>query len=460
MNLPPAVRFKLENICIIGTTPIPYTPDPYTISHVIQIITNEVLAFSTPDGIILPTSHHAQGVLVECFIIPVIADLQAIRKFCGFLSHSANMFCWFCLCTKSEIEQLDFTSWELRDGATVRVQAEEWRNMTATGTREAFSRKTGVRWTPMHSLPYWNPVSHTLLGFMHNWLEGILQHQLRTLWGIGRSKKLDELSQDLGDASEQFSDSDLSESSSELAELEEEEQGFLATESQRQSMFRSTNMDIDDDGNSSSDEFPPPSPQLFFSDNEGSDTETIQDLDYTPEDLPLLFKFSDAQIQEIRNAVQNITLPTWVARLPENLGEESHGKLKAQEYLTLFTVILPLILPELWHGTQEESLALLESFHHLVSATNIIASFTTSNAMADSYTHHYTLYRQSIQQLFPQIRSKPNHHYAGHNGDLLKFWGPLAALSEFPGERINGMMQRVKTSRQKSKCMGDMYSKL
>jgi hypothetical protein len=31
-------------------------------------------------------------------------------------------------------------------------------------------------------------VKHVILGFMHNWLEGILQHHLRTLWGIGRDK--------------------------------------------------------------------------------------------------------------------------------------------------------------------------------------------------------------------------------------------------------------------------------
>ncbi|KAK7058235.1 hypothetical protein R3P38DRAFT_2496785 [Favolaschia claudopus] len=34
-----------------------------------------------------------------------------------------------------------------------------------------------------------------------------------------------------------------------------------------------------------------------------------------------------------------------------------------------------------------------------------------------------------------------------HNEQLLKYWGPLAGLSEFPGERINGMLQKVKTNR-------------
>lgn len=90
---------------------------------------------------------------------------------------------------------------------------------------------------------------------------------------------------------------------------------------------------------------------------------------------------------------------------------------------------------------------MLESFYHLVASTNIIASFTTSNEEAESYTEHYVAYRASIQQLYTDFTSVPNHHYAMHNEFLLKYWGPLAGLSEFPGERINGMLQKIKTNR-------------
>ncbi|KAF8223397.1 hypothetical protein L208DRAFT_1317027 [Tricholoma matsutake] len=48
--------------------------------------------------------------------------------------------------------------------------------------------------------------------------------------------------------------------------------------------------------------------------------------------------------------------PTWIQRPPTNLGEPSHGKLKAQEYLTLFTCIFPLIIPEFWYMTTATNL--------------------------------------------------------------------------------------------------------
>jgi hypothetical protein len=38
----------------------------------------------------------------------------------------------------------------------------------------------------MHNLFGWDPVEHTILGFMHNSLHGHAEHLLRMLWGIGR----------------------------------------------------------------------------------------------------------------------------------------------------------------------------------------------------------------------------------------------------------------------------------
>ena len=35
-----------------------------------------------------------------------------------------------------------------------------------------------------------------------------------------------------------------------------------------------------------------------------------------------------------------------------------------------------------------------------------------------------------------------------HNGAMLKYRGPLPPLSEFLGERINGMLQNVNTNRR------------
>jgi len=156
MQLPLEVWFLLENVDIVGTTPIPNAPDSFTISHIIQYIVNMVQQVS---GSMIATHCHPQDMPVETRIIPVIADLQAIRKFAGFKSHSATI-CWYCLCTISEKERLDWTMWLYRDGNTVWNQADKWHKEKWISEKEALANQTAIRWTPMYDLQYWDPVMH------------------------------------------------------------------------------------------------------------------------------------------------------------------------------------------------------------------------------------------------------------------------------------------------------------
>ncbi|KAJ3912821.1 hypothetical protein F5877DRAFT_93433 [Lentinula edodes] len=325
---------------------------------------------------------HPEGVFVQT---------KAIRKTGGFLSPSANLLCSFCDCTSDDIDNLDVTSWSLHDAA-------EWLSIRTKSGRQDYASTTGVRWTALHRLPHWDPVKHL----------GVLAHQLRTLWGIGlMAEALALLTKD-----EEYTDAELSESADELEELQAEIAQYNVTLSQ---------------------------------DSDHSVTFTP-----TPKATPYLsiFNFSDKQIIYIRGCIKDIMLPTWVDRPPVNLGEVKHGKLKAHDYLTLFTSIFPLIIPHLWWNNDEQSqeYKLFESYIHLTASTNIICSFKTSNSEAEKFSFHYTKYRESTRQLFPECHDLPNHHFAMHNEQLLKYWGPMPALSEFPGEQLNGMLQKVKTN--------------
>ena len=416
-----------------------------TISHVIEPLIDSVLKYATPPAQHLPTFRHPEGVGFQIKVAPLISDVEASHKAGGFMAHAATLFCSFCLCTADQIEDLNLQSWTLRQGAQVREQAQVWLNTTTKSGRKAQAQSTGIRWTPLHRLPYWDPVKHVLLGYMHNWQEGVLKHQLRVLWAIGPQ----EGSQNNGhaiDEDEEWTETDVSESASELDELHRE-----AEEAEASSLHQNISFSSQHSGRSStlSGTPTPDEPHPYAFDMQDEDDEATGDLDYIP-DTTEQFTLTDAQLQAIQNCISNITLPTWVQRPPTNLGEPSHGKLKAHEYLTLFSCIFPLIIPEFWHSETMTNLQHqhLQSFHHLVAATNIISSFKTSNASADEYTGHYIQYRKSIQVLFPHVHSKPNHHYAMHNGALLKYWGPLPPLSEFAGERMNGMLQKIKTNRR------------
>lgn len=55
-------------------------------------------------------------------------------------------------------------------------------------------------------------------------------------------------------------------------------------------------------------------------------------------------------------------------------------------------------------------------------------------------------YNETSIGLFNDTRILPNHHYALHVPDQLRYWGPLMAVSEFSGEHINGLLQKAKTN--------------
>jgi len=417
-----------------------------TISHVIDPVVESTLKYSTAPRSPVPTCREPDGVEVDIKVAPLIADLEGSCKVGGFLSTAATMFCTFCLCTHAQLEELDPARWILRNGRDVRAEAALWLSTVTKSGRQAQARETGVRWSPLHRLPYWDPVKHVVLGFMHNWLEGVLQHHLRVLWCIGLPEEAKKVAVEL-EKDEEWSQADSHESAEELESLQEEanEQANVEAHAMRSSPTLSTGSNV-----TPTQDDPRPNPYAFMDDDNGDDDEmTDSDSDFVPLDSET-FTFSDSELADICDCISNISLPTWVGRPPSNLGNKSHGKLKAHELLSLFSAIFPLIIPEFWcspNATQTQKNH-LECFHHLVSATNITCSFKTSDEEADRYTHHYIEYRKLIPALFPQSHSLPNHHFAMHAGPQMKYWGPNPPISEFSGERMNGMLQNISTNRQ------------
>jgi hypothetical protein len=144
--------------------------------------------------------------------------------------------------------------------------------------------------------------------------------------------------------------------------------------------------------------------------------------------------------------VLQTVIPSWLEQPPTNLGERSHGKLKADQWLQLFIVFLPLILPEIWSASSSQNDSLLQNFHDLVACTNIICAYSITKESADLYHDYYICYLKSSKIIFLKAKMRPNHHFALHNAELMKFWGPLIKLSEFPFEQDNGIMQKINTN--------------
>jgi hypothetical protein len=475
LNLPLEIHFLQENVFLASLIPLSNEATVWGLNHLLPHFVHTIMEFDNP-GQILATWSHPGGVPVAARVYPNIADLLASKKWIGFGSPMSNYYCTYCLSHRNDIDNLDSRSYVPRDSATVKFQAMQWKNSETLEQKKALLTQTGVQYSPIIEIPYFDPVQHTVLGVMHNRLEGDLQHHLRVLWGVGRTEsqqkegaidiagvqKLE--SEDEGE----YLQTDSEEAESELESLRDETAaGSTSIYSVRQpdnrdiTPTRSNDRDATPTGSMEINTTPtrsnfPPLGSLASLAFQAGDWDMLElgedadDLEYIPKSTNL-FEFTAHQLGQIRLCIQNIFLPSWVERPPRNLGEKSHGKLKAHEYFVLFAVIFPLIMPELWITAGEEEKRHLECFCHLVASTNISMSYTTSNSEADKYTEHYVQYCNMIKSLYPSWASRPNHHYGMHIGDLLKFWGPLACLSEFPGERLNGELASIQTNNHFSK---------
>ena len=158
------------------------------------------------------------------------------------------------------------------------------------------------------------------------------------------------------------------------------------------------------------------------------------------------------ELNQIRSDLSDISTPTWVPSIPSNLGNASHGKLKADQWRTLGITHLPLSLTRLWglHDSNDprsqKCKEILDVTISLISAVVLASSRITSPAIATAYLIHMKAYMEGIKKLFPHYRFRANHHMALHLYDYLRRFGPVHGWWTFPFERLIGMLERIPTN--------------
>ena len=94
MNLPRNIRFKRENLIIIGIIPGPH--EPYlTINTFLTSLVSELITLW--GGLPFKTCSK-EIVQIRCALLCVTCDMPAARKVRGFLSFKANLGCSCCYC--------------------------------------------------------------------------------------------------------------------------------------------------------------------------------------------------------------------------------------------------------------------------------------------------------------------------------------------------------------------------
>ncbi|MBW0467884.1 hypothetical protein O181_007599, partial [Austropuccinia psidii MF-1] len=376
LNLPPTMQYKPQFTYLSGLIPAPNQPNTSTINSILKPLVDELRKLD--QTINIQTFQIPNGRNIRIILAALIGEIVATHKVSGFAFHSAQRPCSWCEVIRKDLEKV--TIGKKRNKNDTLGLSVRWFNEKAICQRKILAKKAGVRWSELNLLPYWDPSKDVVLGMMHNWYEGILQHHFWYRWGMNKISKND---------FQTLIGGDLTEESTETSE------------------------------------------------NNESSGSTIQAL-------------TNAVKEEILSLFSQVLVPSGLTRVPKGLGGARNGKLKASKWHSLFSIHLPLTFVDsiVKIETFDEDLiqheCLLNNFSSLVQCTNIISSKRVNEEYCQIFEEEYRNYTETSRRIFSNIKILPNHHYALHIPEQMRWWGPLSGVSEFAGERLVGILQNFK----------------
>lgn len=184
LNLPPSIRYKVENMYLAAIIPGPHEPSLHQINHLLRPLVDDLLV-AWHDGIRLSkTALRPNGRIVRCAVVPLVCDLPAARQMSGFAPCTSQHCCSYCQTMLRDIENLDETTWTRRTRDEHIKIALRWRDAPTDAARSTIYDEYGIRWTELLRLPYWDPTKFTLLDSMHALLLVLIQKHCREVWGM------------------------------------------------------------------------------------------------------------------------------------------------------------------------------------------------------------------------------------------------------------------------------------
>ena len=473
LNLPAQMRFRPENICLVGIIPGPSEPSLHQINHFLRPLVTELLELWQPGVTLQPTGTCSHTRTIRAAIIPLICDLPALRKTAGYAGHSSRNFCSFCLLRKSDINNLS-RPWPTRSRERHMVLALQWRDAQTEAERKALFDRHGIRWSELLRLPYWDPTRYATVDAMHNLFLGEVRHHIRQVWGLGnrpeqsitpravahtpedQGRYLQELVEALQRSSQHETET------SALSAILKLRKGYLITVAQLNNVpIRGAKRKRDYAESLvewvcffATDRF-------LFDICTQAKSHAIDDLQIPPVlgESAAEFHLADTSMKsayciltrevigEIREDIGKTYLPSWLEHPPLNFGSASHGKLKADHWRTVCTVSLVITLTRVWTSASatDKEKRLLDNFLHLVIAVDLASRRSMDTERANLFDSHMLHYLRTLRELFDHTLV-PNHHLSLHLSTCLLNFGPVHGWWAYPFERYNGIIQRFNTN--------------
>lgn len=193
LNLPPDTRYKSEYMFLAGIIPGPHEPPLDTLNHYIRPIVDFFLELWCPGVWFTHTHCHPNGRLIRCAIACLVCDLIAAKKLAGFGPVAHKNFCHVCHCTRNVhgYGHLENHLWRPRTNEETRTSAQAYISSTTRLESEEIFAQTGVRWSELLRLPYFDPTRFVVIDPMHNLFLGVINKHFQDILGIRLDKDPD-----------------------------------------------------------------------------------------------------------------------------------------------------------------------------------------------------------------------------------------------------------------------------
>ncbi|KAF5327761.1 hypothetical protein D9619_004081 [Psilocybe cf. subviscida] len=471
LNLPSNLRYKPENMFLYGVIPGPSEPPLDCLNHYLTALIDELLELWVPGVRYSRTFEYQCGRLIKCALICLVCDLVSAWKTAGFVGVGANHICAFCRCTLEDhgISDTQVGTWVPRTHTEYLSSAERYKNALDQEEQDLILKETGIRWSELLRLPYFDPSRFVVVDAMHNLFLGLMKEHCEILgvrlngvadahialpiplsWQIkSRVSTLSKNEKSSWDRLHKLLESPLNDKLRDPVEFPTIRRKILSTHRSVLNLIFDVLPEI---------VYPtaqPPQRKI----NKEQLTDVILSWRLMKTEIAQMKKFkkgcilTPTELAEIRVDITHMRKPSWLSSIPADFGSARHGKLKADQWRVLGMAYLPVSLVRLWLDAdiddEEARLMrhkLLEATISLISAIRIATLATTSRSTAALYREHMLSYLTTLKEIVPAYKLHPNHHMALHLSDYLCRFGPVHSWWTFPFERVIGMLQRIPTN--------------
>ena len=185
-NLSRSMRFKKENLILVGIVPGPGEPPIHMNTYLDPLV--EELKVLWEDGIQVTSPEFPHPVTLRAALICSACDIPACRKVLGFYGHMSKMGCSKCTkefnydSTSDRILFSGFGACPLRTEDEHRQQAFEAMGKNTQSARDKMEKKYGSRYSAFMKLPYFDCVRFHVVDPMHNLFLGTAKYVMKKVW--------------------------------------------------------------------------------------------------------------------------------------------------------------------------------------------------------------------------------------------------------------------------------------